>query len=692
MHTLSDKNKRILSRVIVLVFFAVVLFTGFNIYKDYGVSVDEPMQRRHSLVNYEYINEKLLGRDVPYVRERGYDKLENYNARQYGVALQLPMVLVEDINNFQMTDFEIYQMRHLFNFLIYFCGLVALFFIIKDLTKNSIIALVGTAMFYLFPHFFASSYYNIKDMLFIPMFIISCLFMLKTLRTRKAVYLVLFALFTALSTNIRILGIMTVPAALVCMLAEDVIRSRSKNEQLRALILPARHKKLFFTVLPYILLPVLTLGFMLLIAPASWDDPAGYLKLVIGRSLDYEVWTRTMMFMGQPISYDAIPWYYLPVWMGITVPLFDLAMFFAGAAFIIVPIFKGGRAAAFIRDRYLWVFLLFFLLPFLVQIMGSIKIYLGWRHMYMLMVPLCIIAAYGIMRLHQKLSGKKARAFKWIIPIITAAALIAGTVRVAVNHPYQYSLFNAIGAPMGDSFDRDYYRMSAKQALEYILERKPEGKVTVKSNYSLNTPRMGIPAEESERITLRAGELPAEYYIELYRDTPGNTPNALGYTEIYAIWQDGYKIASVLLNDFLYEYEQTGVMRIPLQYFFGANNNYYAPQYRNVRSSKGIEGYFMFGPYLHLKAGEYVLDMDFVLKAAPEGAEQVGIVDIAGESGTQTYGGVQIFADDFTDGKFHLTMPFTLPEDVYDMEIRVFANKGVVLQAADEVLVTNASH
>ncbi len=689
MHTLSDKKKRILSRVIVLVFFIAVLITGINIYKDYGVSVDEPMQRRHSLVNYEYINEKLLGRDVPYVRERGYDKLENYNARQYGVALQLPMVLAEDINDFEMTDFEIYQMRHLFNFMVYFCGLVALFFIIKDLTKSDFAALAGTAMFYLFPHFFASSYYNVKDMLFIPMFIISCLFMLKLLRTRKAGYIVLFALFTALATNIRILGIMTVPAALVCMLAEDVL-ARSKRTELRELIPHAGQRKFIFTLLPYILLPLLTLGFMLLIAPASWDDPAGYLKLVVGRSLDYEVWTRTMMFMGKPISYDAIPWYYLPVWMGITVPLFDIAMFFAGAFFIIAPLFKNGRLASFIRDRYLWMFLLFFLLPFLVQIMGSIKIYLGWRHMYMLMVPLCVISAYGLQRLHKRLSGGKAQALKWVIPIITIAALIAGTVRVAVNHPFQYSLFNAIGAPIGEGFDRDYYRMSAKQALEYILERKPEGKVTVKSNYSLNTPRMGIPAEEAERITLRGGELPAEYYIELYRDTPGNTPNAPGYTEIYAIWQDGYKIASVLLNDFLYEYEKTGVMRIPLQYFFGTNDNYYAPQHRNVRSSKGIEGYFMFGPYLHLAAGEYVLDMDFVLKAAPGSAEQVGIVDIAGKSGTQTYGGVQLFADSFTDGKYHLTMPFTLEEDVYDLEIRVFANKGVWLQAADNVLVSRA--
>ncbi len=691
MLTLSDKKKRWASRLIVLVFFAVVLITGLNIYKDYGVSVDEPMQRRHSLVNYEYITEKFTGRDLPYVRERGYDKLENYNARQYGVALQLPMVFVEDMNNFEMTDFEIYQMRHLFNFLIYFCGLVALFFIIKDLTKNDLIALAGTAMFYLFPHFFASSYYNVKDMLFIPMFIISCLFMLKALRTRKAGYLLLFALFTALATNIRILGIMTVPAALVCMLAEDIIGRRSKNAELRALITPARHNHFIFTLLPYILLPLLTLGFMLLIAPASWADPAGYLKLVVGRSLDYEVWTRTMMFMGQSISYDAIPWYYLPVWMGITVPLFNLVMFFAGAVFIVKPLFKSGRLAAFIRDRYLWMFLLFFLLPFLVQIMGSIKIYLGWRHMYMLMVPLCVIAAYGLQRLHKRLSGGKARALKWVIPIITIAALVAGAVRVAVNHPFQYSLFNAIGAPVGDGFDRDYYRMSAKQALEYILERKPEGKVTVKSNYSLNTPRMGIPAEQAERITLRGGELPAEYYIELYRDTPGNTPNAPGYTEIYAIWQDGYKIASVLLNDFLYEYEQTGVMRIPLQYFFGVNDNYYAQQYRNVRSSKGIEGYFMFGPYLHLPAGEYVLDMDFVLKAAPEGAKQVGIVDIAGKSGTKTYGGVQLFADSFTEGKYHLTMPFTLTEDVYDMEIRVFANQGVWLQAADGVSVSNSA-
>ncbi len=690
MISLTDSKKKKITRLAVLLFFIVVLVVGIVIHSDYGVSVDEPFQRRHSLVNYQYINKVVLNRTIPYLEDMNNADLPEYAAKQYGVALQLPMVLIEDINHFEMTDFEIYQMRHMYNFLIYFCGLVALFFLIKELLRSELVALASTAMFYLFPHFFASSYYNVKDLLFVPMFILSCFFMMRMFtRDRKLVYCLLFALFTALAANIRILGIMTVPAAMVCMLAEDVVRRYAKTPALKAVLPDYRSKGIVKRLLPYFVVAIATFGLMLVIAPASWADPAGYLKLVVGRALDYEVWTRTMVFMGQSLQWDGIPWYYLPVWMGITIPVFTLAMFFVGVSFLVVSVVRKGRFTAFIRNRYIWVFFLFFLLPFLFQILGSIKIYLGWRHMYMLMVPITVLAGYGIQQLHAKLAAKNKPVLTWLVPVATSAALLIAGVRVAINHPYQYSLFNAFGIAQGSQFDRDYYRMSAKQMLEYILEQKPEGKVTVKSNYPLTSPKRGIPTELADRITLRNSNVPAEYYIELFRDYAGNEPNVPGYTEIYSLWQDGYKLDSILLNDFIYNYRHTGVMKIPVNYFFSNSENIYAPQYRNVRSSKGIPDYLLFGPYLQFEAGKYTVQLDLALKSYLPENEFVANVEIAGKEGNVVYASQVVNVSDFKNGKLRLTLPYTLPEEVYDLEVRVFTGSGVWMQVADDVVITH---
>ena len=279
-----------------------------------------------------------------------------------------------------------------------------------------------------------------------------------------------------------------------------------------------------------------------------------------------------------------------------------------------------------------------------------------------------------------------------MVPVVTAASLVVGTVRVAVNHQFQHSLFNAIGIPMASQFDRDYYRMSAKQGLEYILALKPEGKVTIKSNYSLNTPKMGLPTADAERITLRGGERPAEYYIEMFRDYAGNEPQVPGYTEIHAIWVDGYKIASILINDVLYDYQQTGVMEVPASYFFSNNENVYAPQFADVRASKGVEGYMLFGPYFALDAGSHTLDIDLDLKAYMHSNPNIGAIDIAGKSGSEVYAAQPFTAADFdAEGRLHITLPFTLPDQVYDLEIRVYNFRGVWLDAESPVTVTKTA-
>ncbi len=688
-----------LVNVLVLFFFIVVLVVGFNIYGDYSVNVDEVTQRKHALINYVFINEEVLGRNMDKLRwtdawinedineltgEQG-EGLRNYRSRSYGVALQLPTVLIEDINDFQFTSQQLYQMRHIYNFIIYFCGLVALFFLLKELIKSKLIALAGTALFYLFPHFFASSYYNVKDMLFIPMFIFSCLFMVRILtKKRRLRDVLLFVFFTALASNIRIYGIMPLAGVVVCMIVEDILRWRSQNVQIQQ-ALELKKQPVWRHMLTYFILIFGFLGFWLLIAPAAWINPLDYVQQVLSKAASFDMWESTMLFAGQNLGAGEVPWYYLPLWMGITIPLFDLILFFVGCAFLVATLFRSKRGEAFVQNRLMWIFFFMFFILFFAQIFLKITIYLSWRHMYILFVPMMVLASYGIKMLHETLSGKGGKVSRIVVPLFTIAAIGIGAGRVAANHPYQYSMFNIIGIPVADQFDRDYYRMSAKQSIEWLLQEFPGRTLHIASDVYLEKPLESFSAEQQQRVWLRNPRpnketfYPAEFYIELFRFTPGNDSPKLqdGYTEIHAIWVDGVKIASVLRNNLFQKFDETGIYSIPLWYFDTIEGVGLPSADGASITSTGVPGYLIYGNYSRLDKGKYIVSMHMKLNDSA-GQVPVATMDVAKDFGATVLTSQPIYASDFDEnGETTLLMTFTLGAPVDTIELRVEVGEGV---------------
>src|SRR5882762_2426091 len=81
--------------------FLIALITGLFIYKDYGISWDEPVQRNLGLVNLDYVFS-------------GKDDLLTYRDKIYGAWFEMLLAGIEKIMNFTDTR-EIYTMRHLVN-------------------------------------------------------------------------------------------------------------------------------------------------------------------------------------------------------------------------------------------------------------------------------------------------------------------------------------------------------------------------------------------------------------------------------------------------------------------------------------------------------------------------------------------------------------------------------------------------
>lgn len=557
-----EDKKKILLRLAVITFFAAILILGLCIYKDYGISTDESVQRQHSIINYRYVNEVVFGRNMSKMNnisgvlsnDAPLPALNDYKSKYYGVAIQMPLVLIEDISDFTMTSQQIYFVRHLYNFLVYFIALICFFFLCKDLIKSEIWAFAGTIMLFLFPRFFAEAFYNIKDLIFISLFIISIFSMFKMLlNKRKTLWCLFFAFTCALATNSRVVGGMLIAVAVAIMIAEDIVGHFSKNKEIKTLLSTTTKKRaslyIYHIIRPYIILCGAYFFFYIFITPASWQAPIEFVKTALKTFSDYQPWQGQMIFAGELISKEQMPWYYIPVWMGMTIPIFCLIMFIVGTCILVYNTVKG-KMVKFVEMRYLWsVFLLYFI-PLMIMIIFKFKIYLGWRHVYFLALPLLLISVYGAKYLHEGLLGHIKKTGKYIVPGIMCAVFVYLSAWMIFAHPYQNVYFNTIGRAYAEEFDRDYWRVASADMLRYLLN-KYNGTINVCSSMDIAIMKNILTPEQQARIHIVDTYEEADFVLDNYRFTVGNDYKVDGFVEDYAINVDGYKIGSILKKEYI---------------------------------------------------------------------------------------------------------------------------------------------
>lgn len=99
------------------ILFIGLLLTGISVYKDYGISWDEEMQREdNGIVNYNYIH------------SGNYESLINGNEKYHGPAFEIALIYIEKILDLKRTR-NIYLMRHFVTFLVF---ILSIFFFTKS--------------------------------------------------------------------------------------------------------------------------------------------------------------------------------------------------------------------------------------------------------------------------------------------------------------------------------------------------------------------------------------------------------------------------------------------------------------------------------------------------------------------------------------------------------------------------------
>ena len=298
--------------------FAVYLAAGLLIANDYGISADEATERRTSLANYAYV----MGRDIFNPDSEaaqgvaaGVPDLHTFNNRFYGAALQCITVLAEHMRGFEMLTRDIYLLRHLFTFANYFIAGIFFYLILRRRFGDTWLPLLGALLYILYPRFFGESFYNIKDILFYAWVVISSYFVLKWLENGRLRNAVPAAITLAIAINTRILGVSLL--LLGCAFAV-IMEIRRKKGIARAIAKP-------------VALGAMTFACYVAVTPFLWASPLQNAYRTFIHFLDFEPWTGTHFYLGEMITRE-VPWHYIPVWMGVTVPLLYLVMFVAGVA------------------------------------------------------------------------------------------------------------------------------------------------------------------------------------------------------------------------------------------------------------------------------------------------------------------------------------------------------------------------
>lgn len=497
-----------IQRLMPLVLLAVVLLLGIMNFKKYGISWDEPMQRDMGLLCYDYVSGV----------SNEFFSIQN---KYHNSTWELFNVLPEKWLN--LTDGRsIYYSRHLLNFIIYWVGLVFLYRLGRLFTGDSWLACLGVLIFVLTPRIFAHGFYNSKDIPFLSFFLMSMYYAIRFVQKPGFPMLTPLLLASGAVFGMRILGIM-IPFFMLLFAFFYGLSNRKVFAQWR-------------WFLAYLLLYPLA---VFILVPVLWPDPVFHFREAFSM-MSHFPYDDPVLFQGEYIKPADLPWYYVPVWVGISVPLFWVFLFLsASIVSFYLLLFRRTRIKQLYS--YFLLFLVWSWLPWLMVVLMGSHIYDEWRHLFFV-YPAMIMLILGMLKFLFSLKLKWQIFFRTGFYIIFLWQSLVTLLFMVRNNPYQYVYFNPLaGKNIHLRYEMDYWGLSYRQAWEYLIYQYPESSVDVQfetppGEYNL----AWFTASELKKLHF-VDYLSCRYFVTNYRFHP-----VYSHTEkIFTIKVDGLEIMTI---------------------------------------------------------------------------------------------------------------------------------------------------
>ena len=485
---------------------AVLAAIGAAVLDDYGVSLDEVSRLRSAEINWRYI----IG--------EGELRFELPPTRYYGVAFDLPLLLAGEALGIDDRR-RILLLRHAASYVLFLAGALCCGLLARRMTGSTAIALLALALFVLQPRIYAHSFFNHKDVPALALFA-ACLWLAhRAFRSGGAGAFLLCGAAAAALTNLRIpAGLVLVAAVLAARVLDLALASDAAarvpgtagvspaswrpngayagrrdaggprksgpgacsvhNENCRSGW--AERRRVLSSLAAF---AAGWTGVLYAISPYMWaDGPAAFVDAVA--TLARHPHVTPVLFQGRVLSPSDLPALYFPVWFAISTPPVLLALGLAGFA---VALRRGlARPGAALRNtpaRFALLAAACWAGPQLAVALLGAHAYGGWRHMFFLHAPFCVLAALGAAaaaRAARRLAGGGGTA----LGALAGAGAAAAAIGAILLHPHQQVYFNGLKdrtTPwrIRERYDFGYRGPAFRAGLERALAERPGAEIRV---------------------------------------------------------------------------------------------------------------------------------------------------------------------------------------------------------------------
>ena len=444
------------------------LLAALAVLDHYGAAGDEAYQRN------------LVINTAGYVLHGDKTLLQTHD-RFYGVAFELPLFLLTERLLGLEDPRDIHLGRHLLSHLFFIVGGFFCYLLAARLFDNRLLALLTMLLFLLSPRLYAHSFVNTKDLPFLSMFAIVLFFVHRAFRQESIRAFLLCGVLAGLLINLRVMGATLVVAVLALRGWDFFLASRGEEGE-------EERKRILATGGVFALA---TLAALCLSLPYLWGNPVlrlaeMFVVLANHPNVVYE------LFGGQVFASTELPWDYALRWFAMTTPPPTLLLGMLGLGVVCHGLIARralARPAPVRRDDTLHFGCLLaacFILPLAAIMLLRPALYDGWRQVYFLHVPFCLLASFALAWLSKlQIRGARKGVVNSLACALTAAGLCVVVFQMARIHPHQQVYFNFLAdreppESLRGQYETDYWNLSLRQGYEHILRRSSAAAINMR--------------------------------------------------------------------------------------------------------------------------------------------------------------------------------------------------------------------
>lgn len=484
-------------------FFIFLIALGLNIFKDYGISFDEPVSRENGAISLNHIFKKFDISVFNHDQEikKFQTDLNTYRDRDYGVAFDLSVFALERL--LQIDDSrQQYLFKHALTYLMFLAGVFAVYRLATRRFDDWKIGLITATMFVLSPRMFAESFYNGKDIVLMAISAIALNTAIGFILNPTIKRAIFHGVASGIAIDIRIVAVI-IPVMTITIAMIEI--SQAKIHWQKIITLSA-----FYVFVTSVI--------VIIFWPWLWSDPIGNF-LTAFRNMSKFRWDNFNLYFGEFVPAIKLPWHYPIVWIFITTPVLYSLFFIAGI--------WEGLSERFKQRQVLWknekqlqdLFLIgFFSGPLLAIIYFKSVLYDGWRQLYFIYPAFLLIASKGLVMLWK--TDKDLHFKKVFITTLLSGQFISIAIWMWHVHPYQNLYFNYfVSTNKSELFEKDYWGLTNLQGLNYIVAHDKSSLIRVAplGATSLTQSTMMLSPEERHRIKVVHALEDGDYIMTNYR-------------------------------------------------------------------------------------------------------------------------------------------------------------------------------